>query len=100
MVSTSPAFDSFCYATPTCSEHRLFSFSFYHRLVVRYEQQRFGVGESKSCGACFFDFEYEFVCDCAAADESAGDWVWRDGVPAAEAAAVTAAVAGTEEWVG
>lgn len=52
------------------------------------------MGESESCGAGFFDFEYEFFCDCAAADESAGDWV-RRRVPT-----TAAAVDGTEEWVG
>lgn len=51
------------------------------------------MGKSESCRAAFFDFGFEFFCYCAAADESAGDWV-RRRVPA------TAAVDGAEEWVG
>ena len=59
------------------------------------------MGQSENCGAACsdFDFEYEFVYDCAAADESAGEWVWWDGVPAAVADAA-AAGDGAEEWVG
>ena len=53
------------------------------------------MGESEGCGAAFCDFfEYELFCDCAAADESAGDGVWW-GFPATAAAGD-----GAEEWVG
>ena len=54
------------------------------------------MGKPESCRAAFFDFGFEFLCDCAAADEPAGDWV-RRRVPAA---ATAAAADGAEEWVG
>jgi hypothetical protein len=96
MVSASPTFDTFYYASPTSAkyDHEQQLSRLDHRLVVRSQQQCFRLDKPKGIGS----FEYEFIYYCAATDESAGERLQRDASTAT--AAATATVDRAEEWIG